>query len=65
MDDEEITYVTLDAKTHDRWSLLVIGAHWLHGVTRVTANTTAVLMATAMEHAAQKDYDKRFKEIVR
>jgi len=65
MDDEEITIRFVDPKIHDRWSLVVIAAHWLSGVTQVTANSAAVLMATAMEHAEQKEYDRKFREIVR
>ncbi len=65
MDDEEIMVVRINAQTHDRWSLLVIATHWVSSILKATANTSEVLLATAMEHAAQKEYDKRFKEIVK
>lgn len=50
---------------HSRWSLLVLGASWLAGVTAQTAKTLELVSIAAAQHNLHKREESQFYEIVR
>ena len=69
MEDEDnetavrITYV--QPRLHDRWSLLAFASSALAEFAQAFSNVTEVGSMMAVEHAAQKRYDRKFREITR
>lgn len=64
MDDEE-TYVevTIEPRLHDRWSLLSFATTFAADVTQTIANNLASAAVMSVQHAKQKQYDKKLKEV--
>lgn len=66
MDEEGITdEVTLQPRLHDRWSLLTLGVSFAGDVVQITADYLASAAMMAAQHSRQKEFDKRFREIVK
>jgi len=66
MGEEEIieTY-TVEPRLHDRWSLLTLGMGFIGDMAQVVANYTATAAMMTAQHAKQKAFDDKFKEITR
>jgi hypothetical protein len=66
MDDEGIIdEVTLEPRLHDRWSLLTLGVAFAGDVVQITADYLASGAMMAAQHSKQKEFDRKFKEIVK
>lgn len=65
MDENEVIVYTPVARLHDRWSLLAFGVTALHDIANTAASILDVASDMALEHARQKVYDRKFKEIVK
>jgi hypothetical protein len=61
--NDEVEYPM--AKSHNRWTLLVLGLNWAQEVASTTAETLGQLTIAASQHANQRTYDKRFNTIVK
>lgn len=67
MDENEITeeeYEIIPLR-HTKWSLLVLGASWLYGITQVTHDTARMLAVAAAQHNLHKREESKFYEVVR
>jgi hypothetical protein len=64
--DEEATteYVEIRALKHTKWTFLVLGASWLAGVARETAETLQMVSIAAAQHNLHKREEDKFYEIV-
>jgi len=67
MDEEETTQyeATLTPRLHDRWSLLTLGVSFVGDIVQTTADYLSSAAMMAAQHSRQKEFDKKFKEIVR
>lgn len=69
MDDDEIELeeeiYEISALKHSRWTLVVLGASWLAGVARVTADTAHMVSVAAAQHNLHKREEDKFYETVR
>jgi hypothetical protein len=65
MEDEGATMeYALQPRTHDRWSLLTLGVAFVGDVAQITADYLASASMMAAQHASQKQYDKKFREVI-
>ncbi|QIA28814.1 hypothetical protein [Streptomyces phage JXY1] len=67
MDENEIEVETIEITPikHTRWTLLVLGASWLAGVARETAETLQMVSIAAAQHNLHKREESKFYEIVK
>lgn len=65
MDDEDVIVVEPVARLHDRWSLLSFALLSIHDMMNTATSIMGVAGDMALEHARQKRYDRKFKEIVK
>jgi hypothetical protein len=67
MDEEEVEMevILIEPKLHDRWSLLLVAVSTAAEVAGVFANNLSTLSMMAAQHAKQKHYDRKFREITR
>lgn len=66
MDDEGITTeATFAPRLHDRWSLLTLAVAFAGDVVQIAADYMASAAMMAAQHSKQKEFDKKFKEIVK
>lgn len=64
MDDEDVQVrITFEPMLHDRWSLLSFVATATSEMAQTVADNFQTLAIMSIQHAKQKMYDKRFKEI--
>jgi len=64
-DDVQMEIILVEPKLHDRWSLLLLAASMIADVSQTISNnlsTGAMMMA---QHRKQKEFDKKFREIVK
>jgi len=63
--DEEETYVevTIEPRLHDRWSLLNLAAAFVADVAQTVADNLASAAVMSVEHAKQKQIERKFKEM--
>lgn len=52
-------------RLHDRWSLLTLGVSFVGDVVQTTADYLASAAMMAAQHSTQKNYDRKFKEVIR
>lgn len=65
MDENEIEEIDYPhAKTHNRWTVLVLSLNYISRVIEQTGQFTSELTIAAAQHANQKMIDKKFNEIV-
>jgi hypothetical protein len=67
MDENEITHEAeeLTPRLHDKWSVLVLALNWATNVTMTTAKALGAGTDMALQHAAQKTYDREFNQITK
>lgn len=67
MDDEveEAKVYHSVARLHDRWSLLAFATCAVHDILHTATQIFDTASDMALEHARQKVYDRKFKEIVK
>lgn len=65
--DEEETYVevSIEPRLHDRWSLLSLTAAFVADMAQTVADNLASAAVMSVEHAKQKQFDQKFKEVSR
>jgi len=64
-DDVEVEVVLVEPKLHDRWSLFLIAVSTATEVTEAIANNLSTLTMITAQHMKQKQYDRKFREIVK
>jgi len=68
MDEEEVEEAKVyqpTARLHDRWSLLAFATCAVHDLAHTVTQILDVASDMSLEHSRQKQYDKKFKEIIR
>jgi hypothetical protein len=66
MDEEGIIdEVTFEPRLHDRWSLLTLAVAFTGDLVQITADYFASAAMMAAQHSKQKEYDRKFKEIIK
>jgi hypothetical protein len=66
MDDEQVEVtITVEPRLHNRWSLLVFAMAASSEMFQVAADNFNTLVMMTAQHAKQKNYDRKFKEIVK
>lgn len=67
MDENETHFEVeeLTPRLHDKWSVLVLALSWATNVTSTTAKALSAGTDMALQHAAQKTYDREFNQITR
>lgn len=63
-ENETIEYVEIRPIKHTGWSLLVLGASYIAGVARETAELATNLSILAAQHNLHKREESKFYEIV-
>ena len=63
MDEDEIGFMEPQPIRHDKWSVLIRLSNYALNVTRATALLLDQTTDMLIEHKAQIDIDKEFKEI--
>lgn len=66
MDENEIDCdeLELTPRLHNRWSVLVLAASCAQQMSSVITDVLTGAVKMAVEHAAQKNYDREFNKIV-
>ena len=64
-DDVEVEIIQVEPRLHDRWSLLLVAVSTIAELTEVVANNLSTLTMITAQHAKQKHYDKKFREITK
>jgi len=65
MGEEETIEYTVEPRLHDRWSLLTLGVAFVGDIARVVADYTSSAAMMTAQHAKQKNFDDKFREIVK
>ena len=63
MNEDEITEYVVEPRLHDRWSLLTLGVGFIGDIAATVANYTATAAMMTAQHAKQKAFDNKFREM--
>lgn len=63
MDEHGIDQEVSIARRHDRWSVLIVGLNFATQVATAAANTLEQYTIMSVQHANQKIYDRKFKQM--
>lgn len=64
-DDVEVEVFEITPLKHSGWTLVVLGASWLAGVARETAETLQMISIATAQHNLHKREEDKFYETVR
>lgn len=66
MDENETTIEEeeLTPRLHDKWSVLVLAMNYAYNLAATTADALEVATKMAVQHANQKNYDRKFNKMM-
>lgn len=65
MDDDDFEVLTLVPQRHNRWAVIVPALGLVAEVSEAFSNTFKAYTMYAAQHSMQKQYDRKFREIVK
>lgn len=63
--ETEVELIEIRPLKHTKWTFFVLGASWLAGVARETAETLQMVSLAAAQHNLHKREESQFYEVVK